>query len=162
MLSRRQILGSAAVLVLSGCAGGAPSSTLQKAISDAGLIASGLAGAVKQLVPEGISSNIVAKATAVVTDIQEAVAAMASADSASSAQPLVTRIETDFNALVGVFAGLPLPPPLGTAIQAAAVLLPVIETAVGLIVSGVQASARSAMTPVQARAALMRISVGGR
>lgn len=167
MFTRRQLLAGAAafpfVAALAGCAGTtAAGSALQQAISDAGLIATGLAGALKQLAAASFSAPILVKATTAVADIQAAVAALASAASATAAQPLVQRIGADVNAVVGVLAGLPLPAPVSTALTAASVLLPVIEAAVGIVVSAVAPHAQSAMTPAQARRALAALAGGAR
>jgi hypothetical protein len=63
-------------------------------------------------------------------------------------------IEADVNALVASLAGLPLPPPAPTVLQAAEVLLPVVEAAVGLILPQPPVTARAAMTAAEARLVL--------
>ena len=61
-------------------------------------------------------------------------------------------------------AGLPLPPQIQLALQAASVLLPVIEAAVGLLLPAQPAApaarlaAASALTPDQARALLIGVA----
>lgn len=79
--------------------------------------------------------------------------------SQSAAQPLVQQIESDVNNIVGVLSTLPLPPTIMTVVDAAAVLLPVIEAAVGLVTpaSMQMRTAHAGMTPDEARAALTSI-----
>ena len=67
----------------------------------------------------------------------------------TAAQPVVAQIIQDINAALGVAAALPLPPPIQQLLVAASILVPVLESGVGLPVT-VSAS-RSSMTPAQAR-----------
>jgi hypothetical protein len=60
---------------------------------------------------------------------------LANADKIASAQQLVERIETDVKAVVAAVGALPLPAAAASAIQAAKVLLSVIEAGVNLVVT---------------------------
>jgi len=75
-----------------------------------------------------------------------------SAATTATAQPVVSRVEADVNAVIAVLAGLPLPAPLPTVLEAASVLLPIIEAAVGM--TTLVGITPATMTPRQARAAL--------
>ena len=137
-----------AAVTLTGCAGG--SNVPANVATDAGLIASGLAGAFK---------SVAAVPGAVVTalsDLASAAQALASADTTAAAQPLVQRIEADVNAVVAAVAALPLPANVSTAITAAQVLLAVIEAGVNLVVSA--SAAPAAMTPEEARLVLAALA----
>ena len=158
LISRRQLLGGAATgaiaLALAGCATGQNAgATLQQAISDAELIANGLAAALPQL-GKVFTAGVLAKASAAIADIKTAAAAVAAAVSASAAQPAVAQLAAAVNGLVAALAGLPLPAPISTALAAAAVLLPIIESTVGMAITAVTAHALPAMTPGEARKVL--------
>ncbi len=115
-------------------------------VSDAGLIAAGLAGAFKDV------SAVPGAVVAALTDLASAAEALADADTIAFAQPMVLRIEADMNALVAAVGALPLPANAASAIQAAQVLLTVIEAGVNLLVTA--SAAPGAMTPQQARLVL--------
>lgn len=159
-MNRRYFL-AASTLALPGCTltGNAPNTTVDSAISlvanDAGLIANGLQGVLTQLPAlniSGLTPAILAEVGSDVADAKALAVALAGATSAAAAQPIVQKIETYVNTIVSTLAVLPLPPPISTALQAAAILLPVIEAAVGLIV-GPQAS-RGGMAANEARLVL--------
>lgn len=164
-VSRRQVLGSsaalgaAAALALASCNTAQVDQALAQAASDAQQIAAAL----KAILPNigtvvGISPDKVAKAGQIIADIQSAAAAISSASSASAALPSVQQLEQDVNAVVSVLAGLPLPPPVGPALQAASILLPVIEAAVGIVVP----QAPEPGTVDQARGVLQQVIQVGR
>ncbi len=112
--------------------------------TDAGLIASGLAGAFASV------SAVPSAVTTALSDMASAAQALGSADTTAAAQPLVQRIEADVNAVVAAVAALPgLPAGVSTAITAAQVLLAVIEAGVNLVVSA--SAAPGTMTPAEAR-----------
>ena len=156
-LSRRAILGATALapLALAGCAtftGKTPTQIAAQVLSDVNLVASGLANAMPGLAAsKAVPAATLARAQAYVAQVQAAAAQMQGVVTKGAAQPIVTQIETDVNALAGLLAGLPLPPPYAQVFQAAVVLLPVIEVSVGL---AVPAGASHAMTPAEARLVL--------
>lgn len=127
--------------------------------SDVGLIATAFQAALPNFAKiVGISPTQLATINADVTDLVQVSGEIAKVAGDNQAQPLVQRVEGDVNGIVGVLAGLPLPAPISTALEAAGVLLPVIEAAVGLVVTPPTATAlyaaHSHMTPDQARAVL--------
>lgn len=141
---------------LSGCAQLQGLSTPQKisqVAADVAAIADGLAGVLPSLGQvSGIDAGTVAKVGGYVADLQKVAATLAGAGTTAEAQPLVKQVEQFVNAIAGALAGLALPPPIGPAITAASVLLPVIEAAVNLAVPA--AAPAGAMTPDEARAIL--------
>lgn len=166
MLTRREllsrsILASAAgfsAAALSGCAAFSTSvnNGLAQVSSDATLIANGLAGALQNISALGIPGLTADKVQTIgvaITSLKTVATSLAAATTQAQAQPLVTQIETDLNAIVGAVAGLPLPPQISMPLQAAAILLPVIETAVNLAVSQITtpSATSAAITPDQAR-----------
>lgn len=163
MLHRREflrssLLGSSGLVIagaLAGCAGTGASQALSVAIQDAQSIAQGLGDAVTQLQALNISGlqGSMPKVTTIVSDIQTVVSSLAKVDSANSAQTLVRQLETDVNTVVGIVASLPLPPQIQLAFQAAAVLLPFIETSVGLVVTQIEQNSQANATSAVAGSA---------
>lgn len=157
-VTRRALLGSAAIapIALAGCAelrgGSLPSAKLAQVLSDVRDIASGLVGVLPSLGSiQGIPASVVATAGDYIVKIKDVSGQLASVTTASAAQPLVKQLESLVNALLAAVtpfvAGIPT---VGAIFAAANVLLPVIETAVGLIVPA-QAPAMAGMTPAEAR-----------
>lgn len=126
-------------------------------LNDAALIAKGLATALGVLTGLGIFTTIATD----INNIQNAVALLTATMNESDAQNDVSNIETAINDIIDVAASLPLPPPFGIALQAASVLIPILEGAVGLVISTTSSAARMRsvlmMTPDDARAALTQI-----
>ena len=155
-VTRRILLGATvfAPVALAGCATltGKPNQIAAQVLSDVNLVASGLANALPGLQASNVvPAAVMAKAQALVGKIQASAASMSATISKNAAQPIVTQIEQDVNAFAALLAGLPLPPPYAQIVQAAVVLLPVIEIGVGL---AVPAGASHAMTPAEARLVL--------
>ena len=126
-------------------------------LNDAALIAKGLSMALAALTGLSFFSTIAND----INDIQNAVALLQSTMNQTDAQNDVGNIETAINDILDVAASLPLPPPFGLALTAASSLLPIIEGAVGIIVSttsrAAMARAQTPMTPDEARLALHQI-----
>lgn len=169
MIARRSVfaLAPAAAALLAGCSSlpWFSNSSVQQAATDMSTIATAFKNILPQLgTVQGISASLVAEAGTIVADLQSLAAQVAQAASTAAAQPQVQQFEADLNALVAALAGLPLPPPISTALAAAAVLLPVIEAAVGMLVPppapaptpapAPVAGAAPRMTPDQARSYL--------
>jgi hypothetical protein len=164
-VNRRSLLAATAVIVpLSGCAA-LNSGTLDKNLADAiakvKLVANGLQGVLSQLaaMPSlGLPSNVLASIGNYVSLINGAATSMASVTTIAAAQPVVQKIETYLNALVTVAANF-LPPPIGTIVSAASLLLPIIEGLVGLVLAPSAPTARrasaAAPTMTQAQAELV-------
>lgn len=146
--SRRAFLLSttaAVPLALGAC--GSVDMKIASVAKDAKLIASGFAGVLQQLgrlnLP-GLTPALVAYIGVAVAGITSLADALGTAATAAEAQPLVEKIAGYTNAVVGALATLPLPPAISMALQAAMVLLPLIELAVGLVASPAH-PARSAL-----------------
>lgn len=166
---RRDLFKSVSAVALMGAASGcslfmgkSPAQGIAQVVSDLQLIAQSFTAALPSFAKiVGINSNTLSQIQNWISQIVAAAQGVASAANGSAAQPFVQQVETDLNAIVGALAGLPLPPPIGTVLAAAGVLLPVIEAAVGLVLPP-SSPARSLaamrpMTPDQARAALRSI-----
>lgn len=144
--------GAALFIVLAGCSTTSTPTAVQTAAADVGDIASGLAAIVPQLGSvTGLSAANQQTIETAVDDLQSAATALQSASSITAAQPLVERVEADVNAVVDALAGMSLPGTIGEVVDAAAVLLPVIETAVNLVAASTTPTASDVtMTPGQA------------
>ena len=167
MLRRNLLLGTTALSV-TACAGKTVDQVVVTVAADASTIANGLTGVLAQLGPlastYGISGATMALIGTAVAGLQSVATQVSGATTAASAQPMVQKIETYVNTIVSALAGLPLPPPISTALMAAAILLPVIESAVGLIINSASPGARLSaaaptMTPDQARLILKGAAV---
>jgi hypothetical protein len=146
-VKRRHVLTGTSILFVAALIECAQSSDVPATVAtDAGLIASGLAGSFKD------ASAVPGAIVAALADLASAAQVLADADTIASAQPLVQRVEADVNAVVTAVGALPLPADAASALQAAQVLLVVIEAGVNLVVTA--RGARAAMTPDQARLVL--------
>jgi hypothetical protein len=152
MITRRSLGLALAAAPLAACAG----VSLQTVASDVSIIADGMKGVLVQLgalsIP-GLTPQLMAQIGGYVADLQSVAAVISGTSSVDAAKPLVAQVETLVNAIVGALAVLPLPPPISTALQAAAILLPVIEMALGMVTGQPKAKA-GAMSADQARMVL--------
>lgn len=158
-ISRRALLGSVSVAALVGLAGCAlPSgggSVPQTLLTDAGLVLSGLkavVGALGSVIPAAVAAKIGAIVDQVETDVASLGGAISTAAAAPTVQNIVTLVE---QAIALIPAGL-LPAPLGMALQAVQVLLPVLLAYVGMPAAQAMQmrAAMARMTPDEARAVL--------
>jgi hypothetical protein len=147
---------------LLGCAGQSAQQVVTTAAQDMATVASGLDGALSGLAGlniKGLTPDKVQKVQAAIADLKTAATALAQASSAGAAQPIVQQVEGDVNAIVTALAGITWPPEqktIATALDAAQVLLPVIESAVGMVLPPAAApKAAAALSPDQARAILL-------
>lgn len=136
---RRSFIISSSALGLAAC------QTVDKNVAivaaDAKIITNGLAGILPQLGALGI--GIPAEVATALASLQSVADSLGAATTVASAQPLVQKIETYVNTIVGALAAIPLiPPPISLVLQAASILLPVLETAVGLVINSFGASAK--------------------
>lgn len=163
-VSRRGFLGIAAttsVAALAACAMINPNNTPQEnmvqVVADVTNIANAFARSLPQITALSLSANTKAMISADVSDLNAVAKALTSAATTTTAQPLVQKVENDVNAVMDAVAALPgLPLALSGILQAATVLLPIIEASVGLAVPVATASRAKAtgMTPDEARALL--------
>lgn len=168
-MNRRHVLALLGTTTLTGCGLASqvvapivnnviPTVTIAASVlNDAALIAKGLATALSVLTGFSFFATIEND----INDIQNAVALMSTVMTVPDAQSKVSIIETAVNDILEVAASLPLPPPFGLAIQAAAALVPILEGAVGLIISTSDrmslARIQAPMTPDEARFAFHQI-----
>lgn len=180
MISRRTFLAgsSAMALVLAGCSStNTPAQNVTQVAADVATIATGLQGSLTTLgTMQGLDPKKLAQVGNYVADLQKLAAQIAAASTTSAQQPLVQQVSAVLNSAVAVMATIPgLPPQVTLGFQAAMVLLPIIETAVGMAVTPptpaatqlaqqAAAAARSHVagavaitTPQQARAYLQQI-----
>lgn len=158
---RRNLLLCTALVPVAACA--TLDTTLATVAADTNTIALGLKGVLAQLgtlnIP-GLTTSVMATVGTAISSLQSVAAAIAGTTTTAAAQPLVQKIESYVNTVVGALALLPLPPPISTALEAAAILLPLIETAVGLATNSVMRprGVMPGMTPDQARLILAGIA----
>lgn len=150
------VASSMAAFIVSACA------NFAKIVSQVSQDVSSIASGLLKVLPQagqivGITPDKVAIIGEAVSSLQNLAAKLASATSNAEAQPIVKQVEAAINSIIDALAGIPfIPPPFSTALQAAVVLVPVIETAAGLLVPQ-QMKLRAAavsMSPNQARAFL--------
>jgi hypothetical protein len=159
MINRRRLFSSAAIgaltLGLGACASQPVDTTLATVAADVNTIAAGLKGVLTQLGTmsiAGLTPAIVSTVGTAIANIQSVAAAVSTATTTAAVQPLVQKIETYLNAVISALAAILLRPPISTALQAAAILLPVVEAAIGLVTNAVPMQmGASAMTADQAR-----------
>ena len=135
-MNRRRLLITAPIFLTScSLVGLTPNQALQQAALDGQTIAAGFKAMLPQLATvEKINAATTAKVGQYIADLQTVAANLAIATTTAAASPAVQQLEADINAIVTTLAGLPLPPQISLALQAAAILLPTIETAVGLAI----------------------------
>lgn len=161
-VSRRTLLAgaSAFALVLAGCNGTTGNQAVSQVATDVATIATGLQGSLTALGSNTlVAGPTLAKFGNYVADLRSLAAELATAASGSAQQPLVQQVSADINAIIGVLATLPpgvIPPQVQLGLQAALVLLPVIETAVGLVVTPPPAVATTVTAPVSTPAGARR------
>ena len=151
-LSRRSLfagLAGTSLLGLAGCAGLTAQQVAQKVVTDVELIANGFAKALPALTLPSQYASAVARLAVYMKEVVTISSGISASLTKTAAQPVVAQIIQDINAALGVAAALPLPPPIQQLLVAASILVPVLESGVGLPVT-VSAS-RSSMTPAQAR-----------
>lgn len=155
MVSRREVLGLLAAAPLAGCAGSTTTGSViaGQVVTDVGLIATGLAGALPGLVGAGLSTSTVATVGGYVNQLQSLASSVTTALTTTSAQPVIQQVLSVVEEIAAV-AGPSLPPPWGLAVSAAEVLLPVLASAVGLVMTQTATAAAPAMTPAEARLVL--------
>lgn len=158
---RRTVLAALApfafVAMLVGCAG-TTSVTPYQVITDANTLIVALKTSTQALaaqVPPAIPADQAARIEGLLEQAQVLTNSLSGSTAATAAAPVVQQIETDLNGVVTTLAGMHLPAPYGTYVQAAAVLLPVLEAFVtsvsGAPVHPVAATAPGGMTPDHAR-----------
>lgn len=157
-MQRRHLIWLSA---LAGCTVTPTETVLSAAINDVEAIAVGFLGVLPQMgTIIGLSATVIAEIGAAVGNLQTLAAQIKLVTGTFAAQPIVQQVETEVNAVITMLAGLPLPPPVQIALQAASILLPLIESAVNLaVLPTVTARAeRGRLTPEQARNVLRALA----
>jgi hypothetical protein len=155
ILFKRAIVGVSviALLAVSACAGQTAAQVTQTLLTDTTTMAAALKAEMPAIqAVQGIPAANVAQAQAALADLQSVAGMLNTSMTTTAAQPVIQKIVADvttFNDAVLPFAGAT---PVAGILEAANVLLPVLEVAVNLV-SPVGAAANS-MTPDQAVAVL--------
>ena len=94
-----------------------------------------VAAVFKSMVPElgmipGISADVLTTVTNAIDDLEQSAAAFSAADAPGD---VLTRIETDAEAVLTVLAALPLPPPVALGFRVAQFVLPVLLAAAKMV-----------------------------
>lgn len=79
------------------------------------------------------SPATIAQVQTAMTGVTNGIAALGQADSMTAAGPIVTRIETDVEAVLTIASQMQLPGPAGVALRVAAMIVPVAFMAVSMI-----------------------------
>lgn len=156
-VSRRALFAAipafGAVGALAGCATLTAAQVTTQVVQDVNTVAVGLSAEIPALQSLNVIPAAVATvATTLINDVKTVAATISTSLTTTAAQPLVSKIEGNVNALVTLLASFPLPTNISLVLKAAVVLLPVIETSIGLVVP---AAASKTMTPAQARQILL-------
>lgn len=159
-MNRRTLLAAMAISPLAACSSTTPPDpNLSQAVQDVNALSAGLSGMLAGLSASGaagLTPDVLATVNGAIANLKTAAAAIAKTATAVAAQPVVQQVEGYVNTVVSVLGALPLPPPISTVLEAASVLLPIIEAAVGLLTPAAKMKAAPAsMTPDQARLILL-------
>jgi hypothetical protein len=142
-----------ALLAVSACAGESAQQIAQSVLTDTSTIASAFQAEMPAIEAiQGVPAADVTKAQAALADLQTVTGTLNTSLTATAAQPIIERVVADveaFNAAVLPFVG---GTPVASVLEAANVLMPVIEIAVGL--SAPAGAAANALTPDEARVVL--------
>jgi hypothetical protein len=163
-VSRRAALMSSipVALAVAGCVAGSEV-TPANVIADASAIVSGLSGALAQVLvasPNLIPPVIAAQASSALASAQALLGGLTTSTAASTGASILVQVEGYVNTALGYLAPL-VPPPYNVAVEAAVVLLPIVENFISQFVTPppVPAAARKlarpgAMSASEARAVL--------
>jgi hypothetical protein len=148
MFRRTLLLGSTVVLSIGSCT--TFNSNVSQAADDLSSIAAGFAGALSAggLSGLGIPADMIAQIGVWVSQLQTAAQSVKSAMTVSGAQDGVKQAEVLINAIVATLAKFPLPPPIPAVLTAATILLPVIETALGMIIQPAPQMGKNVSVPM--------------
>lgn len=158
-MTRRGLLRTTALvpvaLAMEGCQSGVlTSANLQKVIDDFNTIADGVAAILPTLgTINGIGSGTVALVGKIIAGVEKVAGAVSSTLTETAAAPLVTKLETGVGNVIAALKGVSLPGIISTILRDAEMLLPVLKTAVGLVVPA-QFAAASPLAVEAARARL--------
>jgi hypothetical protein len=131
------------------------SKTLAQIVSDVSLIANGIGSILPQLSAlAGLSDSARTTIQAAIAGIKLVADQIKGIASTADGQPLIQQLEGYLNAIISALAMLPLPPQISVILQAAMVLLPILEALVGLLMKPAANRFGSAMSPDAARLVL--------
>jgi len=148
MTNRRGFLATSALVgagVIAGCANlknVTPAVVGQAVVNNLSLIKAGVAALLAVLgtvnvIPPATLVTVTAKLQTISTFINTVAVGMSQA----AAQPIIQQIVATFGAVVTALQGLTLPTTVQNILKAIQILMPVIETAVGILIAGAQPKA---------------------
>jgi hypothetical protein len=155
IITKRFITGASflAMLAIAACGLTAEQIT-QDVVTDAQVLGTGLAADSAAFSELGASPATVSTIQGDLADLNTEASALNTSLTTTAAQPIVTKIEGDLNAVVAATATISnLPTSLEMKLEAAEVLLPIIEVGVNLA-TPTAGAAMNQMTPAQALAIL--------
>ena len=151
--------------MLAACGTGTPAQQLATVVNDVSTIANAFVNALPALAATTgkISPVAIANVQQAVATLQTLATQLSGVATTTAAQPIITQVEATVNLIVNTLApfSVALPPPWGEILPAVAVLLPVVELAVGLVVPASAPLRRAAvpgLTPDEARVILHGIA----
>jgi hypothetical protein len=150
-LNGKTLCTLAAFTILTACGAVTAQAIAQQTVTDLALIDNGLTALGPLLTTSGVPTATLSSIQNDLTLADGFAKAAETATTTAAAQSPVSQAETYLNAALGALNGLPLPPKVAGIVTALNVLMPVIETAVGIVTNAVGASAE---TPDEARAVL--------
>ena len=161
-MNRRLLLAGTAALAACSTSATVPVTSLQTALTDVQTITSGITSAIALLTADAtlqIPAATQAAIASALADVQGAAASIATSISVSAATTVsyVQAFATSLNSVIAYAVTIPaIPVPYSLALQAATVLLPIVEAEVGLTAARLPAVAavKPGLTPDAARAYL--------
>src|SRR5579859_5337064 len=141
MLTRRSVLILGAAAPLAGCQffkGQTPAQVTVDIANELTMLGNEFVAAIPPLSAAGVlSASAMATITSDVSLFDTTAKQVTTTLTANMALPTVQQLEGDFNGMVVVASGL-APPPFGTCLAVAAVLLPFIENELNALIAGTQ------------------------
>jgi len=154
LLNPRILCTLAGFTFLTACGALTAQALAQQTVTDLALIDNGLTALSPLLTTSGVPAATLATVQADLVTADTFAKAAETATTTAAAQQPVQQAETYLNTALGLVSGLPLPPKVAGIVTALNVLMPVIETAVGIVTNAVGAGGE---TPDEARAVLAGI-----
>lgn len=138
MSTRRNLLATAVPLVVLGIAGcSSTTMTPAQVVTDAQNAISALANAFKAVLaqaPNAVPANTAATINSALAQAASVLGSLSTSLTATQAAPIVQQVESAINTVITAAAAVPLiPPPFSLALEAAAVVLPILEAFVNSV-----------------------------
>jgi hypothetical protein len=158
-MKRRLLLSTMPAALLAACSTSTTTLTPAQVVTDAQNAISALANtfsAVLTQAPNAVPTNTSATITSALAQASSVLGSLSTSLTATVAAPIVQRVEQAINTVITAAAAVPLiPPPVSTALGAAAIVLPILEAFVNSILPA------PAGAPVAAMAARAKVATPG-